>query len=168
MNRTTFTVANDKRTLVVERTFNVPKGRVWEAYSNPELLAKWWGPTGWTTQIKHMDFSDGGYWHYGMKCMDPEQIEWYGKTSWGKGTFKNITPTDSFEYTDVFCDENGTPIPGMPVAHTRMTLAETGGATTVTFETEYETPEALARVLEMGMKEGFTQTLDRLEEILGS
>lgn len=166
MNKTVFTVASDRKTLIVERRFNARKSKVWDAYTRPELVAKWWGPRGWETEIKHMDFSDGGYWHYGMRCLDPEQGEWYGKTTWGKATFENIKPQDSFEYTDEFCDENGVVTPGMPTSRTVLILKEENGVTTVTGRTEYETPEALAQVLEMGMEEGFSQTWDRLEEFL--
>lgn len=168
MNKTIFTVDSDRKTLIVKRAFNATRSKVWEAFTNPELLKKWWGPRGWETEIKHMDFSDGGYWHYGMKCKDPAQKEWYGNTSWGKATYKDIRPQDSFEYTDVFCDANGRTTPGMPVSHTILTFAEAGGVTTVTSKTEYETPEALAQVLEMGMEEGLSQTWDRLEESLSN
>lgn len=168
MNKTLFTIADDRKTLIVERTFNAPRNKVWEAFTNPELLAKWWGPRGWETEIKHMDFSDGGHWHYGMKCTDPAQEDWYGKTSWGKSIYKNITPQDSFEYTDMFCDENGTTTPGMPVSHTKLTFKDDGGATILTSKTEYETPEALAQVIEMGMEEGLSQTWDRLDQFLGN
>lgn len=166
MSKMIFTVGDDGRTLTVRRTFKAPKSAVWRAFSDPALLAQWWGPRGWETEIKHMDFSDGGYWHYGMKCTDIQQGDWYGKTSWGHGTYQNINPQDSFEYTDAFSDENGTINPDMPIARTIVELTESGGATTVTSTTIYDTAEALAQVLEMGMKEGLTQTWDRLAELV--
>lgn len=166
MSKTKFTIAENKRTLIVERTFEAPKDRVWEAYTNPAILCRWWGPKGWTTEIKHMEFKEGGYWHYGMKCMDEAQGDWFGKTSWGKGIFGKITPKDAFAYTDLFCDEEGTPLPNMPTSRTLLTFTEEGGRTKLTCTTEYENAESLAQVLAMGMEEGFTQTLDNLEEVL--
>lgn len=166
MSKMRFAVGTDKRTLTVRRTFSAPKSKVWQAFANPALLAQWWGPRGWETEIKHMDFSDGGYWHYGMRCTDIEQSDWYGKASWGRATYKNITPQESFEYTDAFCDENGKIAGDMPVARTIVELTESEGATTVTSTTVYETTEALAQVLEMGMREGLTQTWDKLEELV--
>jgi len=166
MSETRFTVADDRKTLIVERTFDAPKGRVWKAYSTRELLQRWWGPRGWETVIKQLEFEDGGTWHYGMKCVDENQGDWFGTTSWGKFTYANIRPEDSFEYTDVFCDEEGAPIPGMPSSHTVVRLVERDGKTTVTTTTAYATEQALSQVLEMGMKEGLTQTLDKLEEVL--
>jgi uncharacterized protein YndB with AHSA1/START domain len=166
MGKTTFTLENNGKTLVSERTFNAPKDRVWEAYTNPDQLAKWWGPRGWKTEIRHMEFEDGGYWHYGMRCNDPEQREWYGKTSWGRGTFRIIRPRDAFEYSDDFCDEHGSVNQEMPVSYTRMTFEEKNGATTVTARSEYETPAELSQLLDMGMETGFAETWDRLAELV--
>src|ERR1043165_2191155 len=107
MGETKFTIQDDKKTLVVERTFKAPRSKVWAAWTTPELFTQWWGPRGWTTEVKHMEFKDGGYNHYGMKCVDPEQKDWYGKYSWGKSTYSNIDAENSFDYTDEFCDEHG-------------------------------------------------------------
>ena len=84
MAQTRCTVSDDKKTLIVERTFSATKERVWQAYSDPKKFAKWWGPHGWRTEIIHMDFTDGGYRHFAMTCVDPAQTEWYGHTSWGE------------------------------------------------------------------------------------
>ncbi len=166
MDKTTFTVEDDKKTLVAERTFDAPKHKVWQAYSDPEVLAKWWAPKGWETTIKHMNFADGDYWHYGMKCVDEEQGDWFGQTSWGKGVYDSIAPEDSFAYTDMFTDENGEATPGMPVTRTVVNLNEADGKTAVRTVSVYDTPESLAQVLEMGMKEGFSQAWDNLERVL--
>ena len=166
MSETRFTVADDKKTLIVEREFPASKSRVWRAYTDPELLCLWWGPKGWETEIRHMDFSVGGYWHYCMRCVDTSQGDFYGMESWGKGTYTAIAPEDEFSCDDEFCDENGDATPGMPVAHMTIALAASGDGTKLTSTTCYDTPEALAQVLEMGMQEGLTQTLDNLEAML--
>lgn len=168
MNKTVFTIGDDKKTLIVTRTFPAERSRVWEAYSKPELLAQWWGPIGWETEIRHMDFSVGGYWHYCMRCVDKAQGDYYGMESWGKGTYTAISPIDSFSYDDEFCTDTAEPVPGMPVSHSTVTLVEDGSNTRFTSTTSYDTPEALKQVLEMGMEEGYRQTLDRLEEVLGA
>ena len=166
MSETKFTIADDKKTLIVERTYDAPKNLVWAAYSTREMLLKWWGPRGWDTIIKHLDFKDGGTWHYGMKCVDKNQGDWFGMTSWGMFTFDNVQPEDSFEYTDIFCDEDGNVTPGFPSSHTTITFTEHDGKTTVKTITAYASEEDLTQVIEMGMKEGLTQTLDKLEEAL--
>jgi len=159
-------LSDDKKTLHISRTFQAAKSRVWEAYTNPELLAQWWGPVGWETEIKHMDFSVGGYWHYCMRCVDKAQGDYYGMESWGKGTFTAIAPKDRFSYDDEFCTATAEPVPGMPVSHSTVLLKENAGSTLMSCTTTYDTPEALQQVLEMGMEEGFNQTLDNLEKLL--
>ena len=166
MRETTFTIGDDKKTLIVERTFHAPKSKVWRAYSDPDMLAQWWGPRGWETEIKHMDFSNGGHWHYVMRCVDPAQADWFGKASWGRASFHNIRAEDSFEYVDQFCDENGVVNAEMPTSKTTLTLTEIPGGTKVRLVTEYDTPETLKQVLEMGMEEGFRETWQKLAEFL--
>lgn len=164
MDKTNFTISDDNKTLVMERTFNAPKTKIWKAYSDAEALATWWGPEGWETEVKHLEFVEGGHWLYVMKCVDVNQGEWFGQTSAGKAVYENINPEDSFEYVDYFSDENGQVNEEMPASHSVLTLTDNeDGSTTMVVKTSYETEEALKQVVEMGMKEGYAQTLDRLE-----
>lgn len=166
MSETLFIIGEDKKTLTVERTYNAPKSLVWKAYSTKEMLLKWWGPRGWDTIIKRLEFKNGGTWHYGMKCVDESMGEWFGMTSWGMFTFQNIHPEDLFEYVDVFCDEDANINPDFPSSHSVIEFSEQDGKTTVKTITTYAREEDLTQVIEMGMKEGLTQTLDKLEEVL--
>lgn len=166
MSETKFTIQDDKKSLQVERVFTAPKSKVWAAWTTPELFAKWWGPRGWRTTVKHMDFTEGGYLLYGMKCEDPAQTDWYGKESWGKSEYTHIDAENSFAYTDYFTDENGVAAPSMPSMDIRIEFHEEDGATRVVSTTKFATAEALQQTIAMGMKEGLTQTWDRLEEML--
>lgn len=166
MGETKFAVQDDNKTLVVERVFQAPKNKVWRAWTTPELFVKWWGPRGWSTTVKEMDFTEGGHLLYGMKCEDPDQAEWYGKYSWGKSTYKHIDAENSFNYTDEFTDEKGTTMPGMPAMDIKVEFYEDNGTTRLVSTTQFPSPEALTQTVEMGMKEGLTQTWDRLEEML--
>lgn len=166
MEKTTFTVGEDNKTLTIERTFTAPRSKVWAAFTTPELFEKWWGPKGWKTTVKHMDFTDGGYLHYGMKCEDPAQTDWYGQTSWGKSTYHDIEAENKFRYVDEFCDENGVVTPGMPAMNISMSFVEDNGATRLVSTSVFDSPEALKQVIDMGMKEGLAQTWDRLEDLV--
>ena len=166
MSETKFTIKEDKKTLVVERVFPATRSKVWAAWTTPELFSKWWGPRGWNTIVKHMDFSNGGYLLYGMKCEDPQQTDWYGQTSWGKSTYSDIDAESSFNYQDVFCDENGNVTPNMPVMNILITFQEQVDNTVVTSTSVFDSPHDLEQVITMGMKEGLSQTWDRLEELV--
>jgi uncharacterized protein YndB with AHSA1/START domain len=58
------------REIVTERIFDAPRELVWEAWTNPEHVAQWWGPDGFTTTIKKMDFRVGGVWKHVMHGPD--------------------------------------------------------------------------------------------------
>jgi uncharacterized protein YndB with AHSA1/START domain len=166
MNETVFSIADDKKTLRVERLFPAGKARVWDAYTKPEILSQWWGPKGWETEIAHFDFTVGGYWHYCMRCVDKAQGDFYGMESWGKGTYTAISAKDSLSYDDAFCNESAEINADMPISSTTVTFVEENGQTRLISTTSYASEEALQQVLAMGMEEGFKQTLDNLEELL--
>ena len=50
----------------VVREFNAPIEKVWKAWTDPDILQKWWGPKPWVAVTKSMDFTVGGAWLYSM------------------------------------------------------------------------------------------------------
>ncbi len=162
----TFDANPETKKLTVERVFSAPLEKVWAAWTTPEVFEKWWGPRGWETTVPHMDFSNGGYLLYGMKCVDPEQQDWFGKESWGKATFDNIIDHESFTYLDQFTDSEGNPTPDMPQIPVTIRFMDEDGKTRVISESIFNSSEDLKQVMDMGMEQGLRQTWDRLEEIL--
>lgn len=152
--------------LILERTFNAPTQKVWDAFTTKEIFIKWWGPRGWETEVKEFSFSEGGVNHYGMKCVDPTQGEWFEKYSWGKMVYSNIKSIDMFEYVDYFCDKDGVVQEGMPSSSTIIQFVDENGMTKIISTTTFASEEALNTVMDMGMLPGITQTWDRLEEIV--
>ena len=55
------------RTLVIERVFKAPPEKVFAAWTNPEILVKWWGPEGFGTPEHEMDVREGGAWRTVMR-----------------------------------------------------------------------------------------------------
>ena len=51
----------------VVREFNAPVEKVWKAWTDPDMLEKWWGPKPWVAKTKTMDFTAGGVWLYAME-----------------------------------------------------------------------------------------------------
>lgn len=152
--------------LRLEYDFLADQQQLWDAYSQKDAFCAWWGPKGWSTEVKKFEFRESGEIHYGMKCQDPAQTEWYGKYSWGKMVFSKITPIERLEYTDYFVDERGSTLPGLPTSETRMDFSIIAEGTRLVSYTSYETKEALSQVLEMGMLEGVKETYERLAEFV--
>lgn len=154
--------------LILEREFDAPKELVFKAFSEPEHLKQWWGPSGWTVPVCNVDFRPGGVWHYCMKCVDQNQGEFFGMESWGKGVYEEIIRNEKIVYRDYFSDAEGNEAEGMPSTRVTLLFEEQDGKTKLINRAEYDSSEALKTVLDMGMEQGITETWDRLEEHLAS
>lgn len=156
---TELTTHSSGRQLTITRAFQAPKALVFDAFTMPEQLVKWWGPKGFTTTVTQMDVRPGGVWHYCMSS--PEWGE-----SWGIATYQEVTPPERLIYTDAFSDAAGITNPDLPVARSTVEFAARDGRTILTIVTDYATEDDLRKVLEMGMIEGMTSQFERLDELL--
>lgn len=156
----------ENKQLIIEATFDAPKDKLWRAYTEKDQFEQWWGPEGWETTTKEFNFAPGGRVHYCMKCVDENQGEWFGQESWGVTTINEIDPGNSYSATDHFSDESGavnTEMPGMTLA---VEFKEVDGKTVVVNRTITETAEQLEQLIKMGMVEGFSSQLNKLEALV--
>ena len=86
--------------VIVERYFDAPVEEVWKAWTESELLDRWWAPRPWRAQTKRMDFRVGGHWLYSMVGPD-------GVDTWARVDYTSVANNKSFTGVDSFCDENG-------------------------------------------------------------
>lgn len=163
MDKTKVTKDFENNTLVVERTFNAPRQRVWDAYANADQFAKWWGPEGFETTVKEFSFVPGGKNHYGMRCVDERQTEWFGKTSWGLMKFESVDEPNSFTYKDYFTDKTGVINEELPAMTITMDFVQEDGKTKLVSRGVVSSREELEKLVNMGMIEGLTSTMDKLE-----
>jgi uncharacterized protein YndB with AHSA1/START domain len=168
MDKTKVTKDFDNNMLIIERTFNAPRQRMWNAYADKEQFAKWWGPEGWETTVKEFSFVPGGKNHYGMKCIDENQGKWFNQESWGMMVFEAVNEPSSFTYKDYFSDAAGTLNQEMPAMIITMSFTEENGKTTMTCRGVVDSKEQLEQLLNMGMIEGLTSSLDKLEAFVAA
>jgi uncharacterized protein YndB with AHSA1/START domain len=157
----------ENKTLIMEREFDAPLDKVWKAYSDKETFEKWWGPEGWQTTAKVFDFTPGGRVHYDMKCIDPEQTDWFGKSSWGMMVIDSVNAPKSFSYTDYFSDEAGTlndEMPALKITNEFIDLEDNRSKLVST--SVADSAEQIEQLIQMGMAEGFTSQLKRLDTLL--
>jgi uncharacterized protein YndB with AHSA1/START domain len=93
-----------KEDLVITRVFDAPLKRVWQAWSEPEYLKKWWGPKEYSCPDCEIEFRVGGKYLYSMQGTD-------GKKIWITGNYKEIIPNQKIVFTDSFSDEKGNIVP---------------------------------------------------------
>lgn len=149
--------ANKK--LLVEREFDAPVEKVWRAWTESEILDKWWAPKPWRAVTKMFDFSDGGMWLYNMLGPD-------GTGQWCRVDFKNIEPGKSFSADTSFSDEYGVINMAFPQMHWKNDFSATATGSKVNVELAFDTLEAMEQIVAMGFKEGFSMGLGNLEELL--
>lgn len=145
--------------ILVERVFPAPRALVFRAWTECEHLTQWWGPTGWHLSHCTLDLRPGGKWHYCMRGPD-------GTEAWGLGVYREIVPPERLVYTDAFTDASGEINPQLPQVEVVIEFVEQGSQTRVVSRSRYHSEAELQTVLQMGVVEGFTMTLDRLEAYL--
>src|SRR5688572_22357381 len=78
MSKNHLEVKRDERAITMSRILNAPRERVWEAYTNPELIPQWWGPRTHTTTVDQMDVRVGGVWRYISRDTDGNEYAFNG------------------------------------------------------------------------------------------
>lgn len=154
------TVETKERDLIISRTFNAPRELVFETYTTCEHLKNWWGPRSWPMEECEIDFKEGGKWHFCLR--GPNE----GDESWALAEYKEIVPPEKIVYIDNFSDEKGTINPEMPSLLNTVKFNSMGDKTEVVTQTRMDSKEELDKLIEMGVIEGFTESLDRLDEHL--
>lgn len=154
-----FTVDKTTNTVFVTREFEAEQVLVWDAFTKQELLDLWWAPTPFVSKTKSMDFKVGGRRFYAM--VSPE-----GQEHWAIQKYTSISPTTNFKYLNAFADKDeNLQLPG---SDWDLTFTEKKGITTVSISIYNDSLERMEKMIEMGFKEGFTATLNHLDEILSS
>ena len=152
-----FTVDKATRMVFVKREFNAGLSLVWDAFTKQEILDQWWAPKPWTSKTKYMDFKVGGRRFYAMVSPD-------GQESWQIQDFTSIIQKTNFKYLSVFADKDENP--HLPGSNWDLNFSEQNGITKVSISIHNESLERMEKMLEMGFKEGFTATLNYLEQLL--
>jgi uncharacterized protein YndB with AHSA1/START domain len=141
------------REIVATRVLDAPRERVWSVWTDPEHLAKWWGPTGFTTTIEEMDVRPGGLWRHTMHGPDGADFP-------NKVVFLDVAEPARLAY--VHGD------PGEPDRFfSTVTFSDEGGKTGVTVRMLFPSPAARERAItEYGAEQGLEQNLDKLATYL--
>jgi uncharacterized protein YndB with AHSA1/START domain len=152
-----FTVDKAAKTVFVNREFVADLSLVWDAFTKREILDQWWAPKPWASKTKFMNFEVGGRRFYAM--VSPE-----GQERWSIQKFTSITPKTNFKMLNAFADKDENP--ELPGSDWDLNFSEQNGTTKVSITIYNESLERMEKMIEMGFKEGFTMTLNELNELL--
>lgn len=154
-----FVVDKEMSSITVKREFAAKRQLVWDCHTKRELLDQWFAPKPLTTKTKHMEFREGGYWHYAMLMPD-------GQAFWNRMDYRAIDPIESYVALDGFCDETGIVNPDLPRARWDVAFTDARKLTVVTTVVQYNSPDDVQKAIDMGLKDGLASTLERLDELL--
>jgi len=140
------------REIVLTRVFDAPRHMVFDAFTKPELLKRWFGPRGWSLVICEIDLKVGGGFRFVLRGPD-------GRDMGMRGVYREIVPPERSVHTESFDD-----FPGESQVTT--ILAEQGGKTTLTATILYPSQEVRDAVIKSGMEHGAAESYDKLAELL--
>jgi uncharacterized protein YndB with AHSA1/START domain len=154
-----FTIDKDNNRIIIEREFASPLANVWKAWTVTEILDKWWAPKPWRSKTLVREFKVGGYWLYAM--LGPEGEEVYGRAD-----YLSIREYKGFSARDGFSDSEGNINRDLPQNKWETTFTSRAETTIVKMELSFDSEEDLDKIIEMGFKEGFSSSLENLDEVL--
>jgi uncharacterized protein YndB with AHSA1/START domain len=157
MKNLDFIVDKAAKTVFVDREFDAGLSLVWDAFTRQEILDQWWAPHPFVSKTKFMDFKVGGRRFYAM--VSPE-----GAEGWAIQKYTSISPKTNFKMTNNFADKDENPEP--LGSDWDLTFTEQNGSTKVSIIIKNESLARLENMVEGGFKEGFTMTLNSLEDLL--
>jgi uncharacterized protein YndB with AHSA1/START domain len=150
--RTSTELDERARELVITRVFDAPRHLVFQAWTEPDRVARWWGPQGFVTTYCDMDIRQGGTFRVCMRS--PE-----GAEHWKQGVYREVVAPERLVFTFAWEDAEGKP--GQQTLVT-VTFAERGDKTELTLrQGVFETVAARDH-----HQRGWTSTLQRFAEYL--
>ena len=158
----------EKHNIVITRVFDASVAEVWKAWSDPEYVKQWWGPTGFTCPVAEIDFRVGGT---SLVCMRAS-AEFGGQDYYNTWTYEEIVPLQRFVYMLHFADKDGNRVdpadqglpPEMPKAvRNEVAFKPLGSDQMELTVTEYDwSAGQMMEMSEMGMN----QCLDKMATLL--
>lgn len=143
-----------EREVMMVRVFDAPRRMVFEAFTKPELLKRWFGPRGWSLVVCDVDFRVGGGFRFVLRGPD-------GREMGMRGVYRELAPPEHSVHMESFDDYPGeSQVTGV--------LIEEAGKTTLTVTVLYPSKEVRDAVLKSGMEHGAAESYDRLAELLAA
>src|SRR6184192_419978 len=142
------------REIVLTRVFDAPRDMVWDAFTKPELLKRWFGPRGWSLVVCEVDLRVGSGFRFVLRGPD-------GRDMGMRGVYREIVPPERSVHMESFDDYPGE-------SQVSAVFVEQGGKTTLTATILYPSKEVRDAVIKSGMEHGAAETYDRLAELLPS
>jgi uncharacterized protein YndB with AHSA1/START domain len=149
----------DSLTVTLIADFGSPIDQVWELWSDPRKLERWWGPPGYPATVEKHALTPGGEVTYFLTSPEGDQHR-------GMWRVTSVDPPTSLQFTDAFADSDGAPVEDAPVSEISVRLSEHEGGTRMEIRMRFETREDMERIVDMGTVEALKQGVIQMEGLL--
>ncbi|MFC3860335.1 SRPBCC family protein [Deinococcus antarcticus] len=142
--------------IVITRSFDAPRWLVFEAWTTPEHVRRWYGPSDLAMPVCEIDLRVGGRWRYVLRAPDGSEHGYWGE-------YLEIVRPERLVYSEGY--------EGLPLGHDHTvttTFTERDGKTTLTSTLDYRSQGDRDGHVASGMEPGMRETLDRLEAVLSA
>jgi uncharacterized protein YndB with AHSA1/START domain len=144
--------------ILVTREFDAPRRLVWRAYTEPDLIKRWWaGLRGNVTSVE-VDLRVGGRWRYVMEANGGFEVAFHGE-------YREISPVERLVNTEAF---EGIPDPDGNAALVTMTLVDKDDRTFLEVLIEAKDKAGRDAIINSGMEGGMQESYDALEQVAAS
>lgn len=156
-----FSVDKSTNTIFIVREFDADISLVWDAFTKPEILDLWWAPKPLLSKTKQMNFEVGGRRFYSMVW--PE-----GQEYWGLKNYILIEPKTRIIWLSSFTDAEENINTALPTSEWELNFSEQNGMTKLNIAIKNKSLADVEMIIQMGFKEGFSMTLNELENLLST
>jgi uncharacterized protein YndB with AHSA1/START domain len=147
--------------ILITREFDAPRHLVFQAWTTPELVKRWWHAKRGEMTVAEIDLRVGGTWRYVMVTPDGLEVGFHGE-------YREIVPDERIVSTEVY--------EGLPEGVTEeqgatlntVTFTEADGHTTMTLLIQATSKVSRDAIIESGMEDGLQDALDLLEQVASS
>ncbi|MDQ6750423.1 MAG: SRPBCC family protein [Actinomycetota bacterium] len=141
--------------ILITREFDAPRHLVYEAWTTPELVRRWWSADRGEMTVAEIDLRVGGRWRYAMVADGGSEVAFHGE-------YREIVPNERIVSTEVY---EGIPDAEAEAALNTLTLTEVDGRTTLTVLVEHRNQEGRDMHINSGMEAGLQDALNLLEQV---
>ena len=147
--------------ILITREFDAPRHLVYEAWTTPELVRRWWHARRGEVTLVEIDLRVGGRWRYVMIADGGQEVGFHGE-------FRELVPAERIVSTEVYERLPDADEAERNAAVNTVTFADADGGTSLAILSCYPSREVRDMVLESGMEDGLQDALELVEEVAGS
>jgi uncharacterized protein YndB with AHSA1/START domain len=141
--------------ILITREFDAPKHLVYQAWTTPELVKRWWSGERGAVKIAEIDLRVGGTWRYVMESGEGFEVAFHGE-------YRELVPNERIVSTEIFEMPEGDSEPTLNTA----TFSEADGRTTLEILVQCPSKQLRDTIIDSGMEGGMQESMDALERVV--